>query len=247
MIEKQVERKFGRIESPPDYRDFHLTNFIPITLEPSPKSRVWEYPYSWESILDQKSSTHCVGFSMANFGINLPTFTPYTNQDGHDFYYQCKVIDGNPKSEEGSTIRSAAKVLRNVGAIEAYAFAYNLDQIKWWLLNKGPIIVGTVWNSNMMFPDENGVIGIGGSLMGGHAYLLNEWTEDDYIGFQNSWGGGWGVDGKGYIKATDFAKLFADRGEAMTAVELENYMVAQDPWFIKIIKSIIKAIILHFS
>lgn len=242
---EEFERKFGRIPSPPDERDFQLTSFIPITLEPSPKERNWEYPA--ENTLDQKNTTHCVGFSMANFGINLPTYTPYTNEDGHDFYYKCKIIDGNPDSEAGSNLRSAAKVLRNVGAIDGYAFAYDLDTIKWWLLNRGPVIAGTVWTSNMNYPDENGVIEIGGQPLGGHAYLLNEWTEDGYIGIQNSWGDDWGIDGKAYIKAEDFEELMSQYGETVTAIELEEYKHKNESFLIKFFKELIKKILLFFE
>lgn len=244
-MSEQIERKFGRIESPPDKRDFHLTNFIPLTLEPSPKQRVWEYPA--EKNLDQKNTTHCVGFSMANFGINLPTYTPYGNEDAHDFYYKCKVIDGNPESEEGSTLRSASKVLRNVGAINAYAFAYDIDTIKWWILNRGPVIAGTLWTEGMNNPDKNGVITIEGSPLGGHAYLLTEWTEDGYIGIRNSWGDYWGEDGMAYIKAEDFEEIFKHYGEAVTAVELDDYKKTKDFWLFAFIKDLIRRILLHFT
>jgi hypothetical protein len=244
-MSEKVERRFGRIPSPPDPRDFHLTSFVPITLEPSPKERVWDYPA--EKTLDQKNSTHCVGFSMANFGINLPTYTPYTNEDAHDFYYKCKIIDGNPGSEEGSTLRSASKVLRNVGAIDGYAFAYDLDTIKWWLLNRGPVIAGTIWTNEMNYPDEDGIIGIGGQPLGGHAYLLTEWTEDGYIGIRNSWGDDWGKKGMAYIKAEDFAEIFKNYGEAVTAVELQEYAQTQEPKWLRAIKEFIKKILIHFT
>lgn len=219
-----MERKFGRIVSPYDSHDFNLKEFIPKgELGTLAKEKAWAFP---QEPLDQGSTPHCVGFSMANFGINLPVFTPYTNEAGHKFYYKCKIIDGHPKDEDGTTIRSAAKVLKKEGIINAYAFAYDMSMIKWWLLNKGPLIVGTLWTEGMMVPDSDNMIHATGLKLGGHGYTINEWDEwerGERIGIQNSWGLSWGVNGKAYISAEDFNKLFSYDGEAMTAVELENH------------------------
>lgn len=219
-----MEYHFGRLPSPFDARDYRLANYIPRGAigESVYTERKWDYPIE---VLDQKNTPHCVGFSMANFGINLPTFTPYTNQDGHDFYYKCKILDGEPGKENGSYIRSAMKVLRNDGIIDSYAFAPTLAEVKWWLLNKGPIISGTLWLSNMLEPDSYGVIHATGESVGGHAIILNEWKLDadvEYIGIKNSWGPIWGNNGKAYISAEDYAKLLYYNGEAATAVELAS-------------------------
>jgi hypothetical protein len=212
----------GRKPSPFDQRDYKLETFIPDmkglkTIMEEKVSKNWDFP---GETLNQGSTPHCVGFSMANFGINLPVNSKYTNEDGHDFYYLCKIVDGEPNEENGSYIRSAGKVLKDVGRIDAYAFAFSMDAIKWWIINKGPMIAGIVWTSGMMYPDENDIIRPTGQVVGGHAILLNEWTEDNYIGIQNSWGDVWGEDGKAYISAEDFETLFAYNGEVMTTVEL---------------------------
>ena len=215
-----MERQFGRIKSNLDVRDYNLRNFIPRQILPQViKEKKWEYP---AEPLDQGTTTHCVGFSMANWGINLPVHTPYNTKDAHTMYYQCKVLDGEPNKENGSTIRSAAKVLRSLNRIDSFAFAPDLGTIKYWLLNRGPLIVGTVWTESMMLPSPiTNMLSINGDIVGGHAYVINEWRIDEYIGIQNSWGPDWGKNGKAYIAAADFEKLFKYDGEAMAAVELE--------------------------
>ena len=214
----------GRKPSPEDKRDYKLERYIPrealMGMLVSEKTKMkWDFP--GES-LNQENSPHCVGFSMADFGINSPTNTMYTNQDGHDFYYLCKLVDGEPMQENGSYVRSAGKVLKDEGKINAYAFAFTMDAIKWWLLNRGPLIAGTVWTENMFTPNEKNIIRPTGAIIGGHAYLLNEITEDGYIGIQNSWGKDWGDNGKAYISIKDFEILFDYDGEVMTAVELST-------------------------
>lgn len=226
------DRKFGRIPSPIDRRDWDLDDFIPIKFKlVLPKKKSWEFPLT---PLDQGATAHCVGFSMAHFGINLPTLTPYTKQDAHDFYYKCKVIDGDPKGENGTTLRSAAKVFQNIGAIDNYAFARDLNAIKTWLLTKGPIIMGTLWTEDMMFPDEHGVIDIGGYVLGGHAYLINEWdVKKGYVTILNSWGEKWGIDGRAYISIEDFELVFSYGGEALATIELEEYRTVQNACFLR--------------
>lgn len=210
---------FGRLESAFDERDYDLKEFMPSGIFGfSPiTSKSWMFN---SQPLSQGIFPHCVGFSMANFGISEPVQTPLTNKDGHDFYYLCKEIEGRPKVEEGSTMRAAAKALKQLGKIQGYAFARDVNSIKWWILNRGPVLAGTLWTEGMMNTDINNRITISGNLLGGHAYLLTEWTSDNYIGIQNSWGNDWGIKGKAYISSTDFAKIFARGGEAMTAVEV---------------------------
>ncbi len=233
-----TERKFGRNQSPHDPRDYNLKWFIPRG-EQLPKEKMWDFP---ADSLDQGETPHCVGFSMAGFGINLPTYTPYTNKDGHKFYYLCKIEDGEPELENGSTLRSAAKVLQNTGAIEAYAFARDKQTILWWLRNRGPIIMGTLWTDTMMEPGEGNILDTSGHFLGGHAWIANGIREDDYIRGQNSWGEPWGDNGAFYIHIDDFMELFSYGGEALAAVELEKLQEKHQGFFHKLWESILQVL-----
>jgi len=216
-----INRKFGRIQSPFDPRDYKLASFIHRGVFGASliKERNWIFE---AEALNQEQTLHCVGFSIADFGINYPVKTNYNNEDGHNFYYMCKEIEGEPLEENGTTIRCAAKTLKDLGRISGYAFASTIDDIKYWVLNKSPMIVGTLWTEEMNTPNENNILNINGDVVGGHAYLINEWRDDGHIGIQNSWGDDWGINGKAYISVSDFEKIFVHNGEAVTAVELEN-------------------------
>jgi hypothetical protein len=215
----------GRSPSTFDSKDFSLALFMPtgaLLRASIITSMNWEF---LAEPLSQGETPHCVGFSMANFGINLPIQTSYTNDDGHRFYYMCKKLDNdaNPDgtpAETGSTVRSAAKVLKQLGKIDAYAFAPDMASIKWWILNKGPLIAGTIWTEDMFKPDADNLVHPTGAVAGGHAYLLNEWTLDNRIGIQNSWDDEWGKKGKAYITSAEFEKIFKYDGEALASVEL---------------------------
>jgi hypothetical protein len=218
----------GRNRSAFDPRDYSLAAFMPRTagnLAVAPDTS-WAFPVA---PLDQGETGHCVGFSMANWGINLPVQDNYTNQDGHDFYYKCKVVDGEPGAEDGSNVRAAAKVLRQMGKISNYAFASSINEIKYWLVNNGPLIIGTDWTNDMFNPDIEGIVHPTGDIAGGHAYLCNEVKGDTYLGFQNSWGA-WGLNwtGKFYMLISEFVTLFRSGGEACAAVELTTPIPSQE-------------------
>lgn len=219
---------FGRNPSTFDARDFNLASFIPPGLpDTGVVSSNWDYNLE---CLNQDSDPHCVGFSIANFGINEPVNTIYTNADGHKFYYEAKVFDGEPMKENGSTIRSAVKVMKNNGQIDAYAFAPNVETIKWWVLNRGPLVVGTLWTEEMLEPDKDNIIHVDSNVVGGHAYLITSYDESGYFGIQNSWGSDWGFNGKAYISEDDFEKLYFRGGEAIAAVELEEHAKNEPCW-----------------
>jgi hypothetical protein len=207
----------GRNESPIDRKDWKLADFMPPVLGDLNGETLWAFN---AMPLDKLDTGHCVGFGGANFGINDPIQDAYTEHDGHDFYYQAKQIDGQPRLENGSTVRSIAKVLKNIGRIDAYAFAANVDEVTYWLLHNGPVIAGTMWAEGMFKPDENNIIHISGNIAGGHCYLLNGKTADGYYRIHNSWGDRWGFHGEALISISDFNMLFQLSGEAMTAVEL---------------------------
>ena len=65
-------RPMGRKPSPFDARDYKLTRFIPkgIGRLSLVEEKEWDFPLL--TPLDQEMTNHCVGFSGANWGINLP-------------------------------------------------------------------------------------------------------------------------------------------------------------------------------
>lgn len=237
MIRDETTRSFGRNPSPLDVKDYPLKSYIPRKVQDLSGRRQWNF---LATALDQGQKPHCIGFAGANFGINDPIQDDYTNETGADFYYKCKIVDGEPGQENGSSVRSIAKVLRNEGRIANYAFTYATDEITWWLLNKGPLIVGTLWTAGMMIADDCNVIHPTGAIAGGHGYLLNAKTEFNYYRIQNSWNGYWGINGQAYISIADFAALLHSGGEALAAVEcpLSEIPVKNDGCLLAFIKAL---------
>lgn len=207
---------------PYDHRDWQLSNFI------TPEMRLKASggnAYDWEDnkILDQGSSPECVGYAWAGYGICTPIVDAWDNSWGHKIYQAAKVIDGD--NQDGSTTLSGVKAFMGVAKLEGdgYAWAHTLDDIVTWVLLKSPIIVGSDWDYNMFYPDADGLVHIGGGIAGGHEWMIyGVDTVSREFHCVNSWGDGFGVNGKFKIGFDDFDILWSDGGDAVTAVEASS-------------------------
>jgi len=193
------------------------TGFGPAPGPPSPATAVvWEDKIQ----LDQGNTGHCVGFGWAGWGDAAPVEDTFQDADAHAIYYEAKVIDGQPKQENGSSVRSGAKAMQNRGRLTTYFFASSVDEVTQWVLNHGPVVCGTDWTDDMFNPDSNGLIQPTGSVAGGHCYLMLGYDPaTGLFTFQNSWGSSWGQSGRFHMHDSDFAKLLSQQGEACAALE----------------------------
>ena len=103
-----------------------------------------------------------MGFSGATFisaaGSQAGVTGGVTDQLGHDLYYECKVLDGEPGRENGSNLRSLGKVLKTRGIIDAYSITDDVDAIQEWVEHYGMVVLGIPWYEGMYTKDSNGVI-----------------------------------------------------------------------------------------
>lgn len=84
--------------------------------------------------------------------------------------------------------------------ISAYFKLKTADEIKYSLMNNGPVIFSIGWYSDMAV-DENGVLRSQykkGTHTGNHCMLIYGWDERGWL-FQNSWGKSWGNQGKAVL------------------------------------------------
>lgn len=179
----------------------------------------------WEDLiqLDQGQTPHCVGFGWAAWGDCAPVEDRYQNPDGDQIYYECKVIDGQPQQENGSTVRSGAKAMQNRGRLGAYVFASTTDEVKQWVTNHGPVVIGSDWTQDMFTPDASGFVHPTGVVAGGHCYLLLGYdSANDAFEFDNSWGSAWGKNGRFFMRRADFDSFVMQNpnSEACAGLEL---------------------------
>lgn len=204
--------------SPPDARDFRLSGYIPVYKpEDLAGEMIWQYLHI---PLNQKRTGHCCGFGYTNWKINLPVQDECNDDDAHAAYYGMKILDGEPGAEDGSCVRTVARYGVQEGRMKHYAFAATINDVVWWILNKGPVIVGTDWTVDMMNPDKDNVIHPTGDVVGRHCYEINSKLLIHKMNIQNSWGAtDWGINGHSLIDIDDFEKLMHGGGEVIAAVE----------------------------
>lgn len=201
-----------------------------------------QHRYWWDSAWwgDQGSDPFCVAFSWMHWLEDGPTTHFYKsrdfdpaylneyNKEKHQslfnptvIYSEAQKIDEWPgENYEGTSVRAGAKVLRSLGVISEFRWAYTLDEVVQAVLNLGPVVVGTWWYTDMFIPNFKGVIKASGQKAGGHAYIINGVNvKKRMFRIKNSWGRGWGEKGHAYISFDDFEKLLLEDGEACMAFE----------------------------
>lgn len=193
------------------------------TPSPSPTGPVeWNNP---RPVLDQGNYGTCVGNGWAQWGNTDPINDSYTEDMAKSIYYDATCFDGDCDStyQNGSTVRSGAKAMQmpKRARLSTYAFASTVDDAITWIMQQGPVVFGTDFTWDMESPDSTGLVHPTGGVAGGHCYIgVGFDPTTNKIKFLNSWGPDWGVGGNFYMYKNEFEQLFADAGEACTAVEL---------------------------
>lgn len=207
----------GRIPSPEDGRDYLMADAVR-ELEkaelPRPVKR-----WSSKVILDQGAHPWCVGYSWAGWGISAPQEDPWTDLMGRSIYVKCKILDGEPGAQNGSTVRTGAKVVQKMGRIATYFFARSVDEALDYVARFGPVVFGTGFTASMQSPSLiRNIITPRGKYIGGHAYDVVG-VDEQFALIKNSWGLSWGEQGYARIRIANLRAIFADNGEACAATE----------------------------
>lgn len=135
-------------------------------------------------------------------------------------------------TDTGSDGLSVAKVLTARELISGYRHAFGLQQALTALAGTA-VIVGTSWRAAMTMPDRTGRIIPAGRVEGGHEYCLDELdVENQRVWMHNSWGPGWGVEGRAWLAWDDLGTLLDDRGDVtvfVPATDLPPQPLPVDP------------------
>ncbi len=122
-----------------------------------------------------------------------------------------------PPEDTGSSGLAVAKALLAAGEISGYRWTFNLDDaLK--ALGVTPYITGTLWYSDMYYPDASGRVRPTGSIAGGHEYEADEIdAEREQVWYTNSWGE-WGTNrdgrtGRFWMSFADYGTLLARQGD----------------------------------
>lgn len=129
-----------------------------------------------------------------------------------------------PPDDTGSDGLSVAKAAKNAGLISGYQHATSLEAAL-TALSSQPVITGVNWYDSFDNPDGDGNISITANAVvrGGHEFVLDELdVSGQRVGFTNSWGSDWGVQGRAYLSWDDFGRLLDEQGDVTVFVPLSQ-------------------------
>lgn len=122
-----------------------------------------------------------------------------------------------PPKDTGSTVLGAMKAMRDLGLAKGYHWCFGLDEVLKTLSTLGPVEVGVNWYEGFDKPDARGLVKVGGSIRGGHAFeVLGVDAERKLVWGINSWGPDWGLEGRFAFSWKDLDRLLHEDGEAST-------------------------------
>lgn len=223
-----VKRGFGRLHKPDDRdKSFHVRELLAGVKEEYPiKSRHWWANGWWGN---QGKTSMCVAYSWIHWLEDGPvTHTPRvpgkTLIDPVDVYNHAQSVDEFPgNAYNGTSVRAGAKVMRELGYISSYWWAWDIETAINAILELGPIVVGTNWYSGMSDLDEKGFMSTNGRNLGGHAYVINGvYVDGERFRIKNSWGRRWGKKGFAWMSFSVLEQLIREDGEICLAKEIAS-------------------------
>jgi hypothetical protein len=208
----------------PDPRD-HGFALRAITPAPTRTSMMWPLV---TPVLDQDDTPQCVGYAWTQFLFTAPV-EHKKEALGNPGIFAKQVYDAAQQLDEwpgtnydGTSVRAGAKVLQAWGRLKEYRWAFTAQDARNFVLTRGPVILGINWYDDMFAPDAHGYLKVGGAIAGGHAILVAGYEQKrQAFRLVNSWGAGWGENGRAWLHLDDADRLLKEDGECCSAVEIK--------------------------
>ena len=172
---------------------------------------------------------NCVAHALKHWMMLAPTVqtSPKRPPFPRDIYDDLILIDewtandSDPSRSFGTSVRAAFKWAQRAGYVGEYRWALNAQDLIEFVSLVSPVQIGIGWFDGMMVPDAQGFIHPTGAYRGGHSVLVvgRNNIRHDYT-ILNSWGTGWGRNGRARILDDELHRLiFEQGGEAAAGLE----------------------------
>jgi hypothetical protein len=194
---------------------------------PAVTSKAWKAPHP----LDQGREGACVGFGWTHEALSTPVpvnFARASKVPVHDpdllarhLYREAQKIDEwAGESYEGTSVLAGAKVMKGLGLLKEYRWAFGVEDVITALLTTGPVVLGLAWYESM-YEAPDGIVEVGGDMVGGHCILARAvaakgrvFPDERAVGWLNSWGPEYGKNGLAWIRESELGWLLRQDGEA---------------------------------
>lgn len=179
--------------------------------------------------LDQGSEGACVGFAFTHELISSPAVVKNLSEKfaRESVYWEAQKVDEWPGGAypqavpfyEGTSVLAGAQVVKKLGYITEYRWAFGLDDLILAVGRKGPAVLGVNWYEGMLDTKSCGYVHVDGEIVGGHAILCKGVNvTNKYFVLHNSWGPSWGTNGDALISFDEMDRLLHEDGEAVIPI-----------------------------
>lgn len=200
-------------------RDYPVMAVAEVADKSKPRPQTW----TLSRCLNQGVEGACVGFAWAHEMNADPVQVAVNSNQARGIYWEAQKRDPWPGGEypgatpkmSGSGVLFGAKVLKELGYLPEYRWAFSVRELEMAISWVGPAVLGIPWMEGMMTPASNGVISASGKQVGGHAICcigVDPSTKQFIL--HNSWGRSWGKSGRARISYDDLQKVLRHHGEA---------------------------------
>lgn len=205
-----------RIIEDPDDHKYPLRALLPTAPEPGPPERYW----TMKPALDQGQLPRCVGYATRQWLSSSPVPDP-SGPDQDTLYFEAQKRDEWPgEGYDGTSDRGSMKYLQELGYIEEYRWSSRAEEGLAFVLTRGTLLLGIPWLAGMDEPDKEGIIRATGAERGGHEILVAGASRTrGLFRLLNSWGPGWGQNGRAWISGEDLQALLDRRGSLLCPVQ----------------------------
>ena len=185
-----------------------------------PRTKVWQC----NGHLNQGNEGSCVGFSMAHELRARPVPIKAGRSLARRIYFQAQKRDEWPGGAypgaspfyEGTSILAGIKILKRMGYIEEYRWAFGLEDLILAVGYLGPVILGINWYESMFSTLGCNYVHVFGNVAGGHAILCKGVNvKHRWFRLHNSWGTKWGFQGDAFVTWNEMERLLHEQGEAV--------------------------------
>lgn len=210
-------------------KDEKSRNYAAVDLLTTDQRRPRYRTYSVNKWLDQGTEGACVGAAFAHELCSTPLRVAKWKEITMEWavesiYWEAQKIDPWPGGAypganphyEGTSMLAGLKIVKQMGYIEEYRWAFGEQDLALAVSHLGPAVIGVNWYMDMYSPNKNFYITPTGRHVGGHAIVVNSINPKmGYYRLWNSWGQSWGRNGWCYISRGHMAELLAQSGEAV--------------------------------